>query len=156
MSRLPRTRTTHARPRSGRPDPVELAGLLTRVWLEVSVGRRPLSQLEPLVAPALLRQLRVQLARRTLQPATARIRILTTRDCRPAKAVREVSVVVAIDDRVSALAIRLERHQGAWRAVELTAPEAGLAPLRTASRPDPYRPRDAFDEVLEGTEELAS
>jgi hypothetical protein len=33
--------------------------------------------------------------------------------------------------RITALAIRLERHRGSWRVVELTSPEAGLAPLAT-------------------------
>jgi hypothetical protein len=51
------------------------------------------------------------------------------------------------DGRISAFAVRLERHLGVWRVADLAAPESGLHPLPTASFPDGYTPRDAFDEA---------
>lgn len=130
------------------PDPTDLARLLTLVWFEVQVGRRPFAQLAPLVAPALRRRLLSQLPRRRRPsgaPATRIRRIVTTS---PSERAHEVCVLVEQGGRVTAIAVRLERHRGVWRAVELTAPEAGLAPLATPSEPlGP--PRDAFDEVLE-------
>lgn len=59
----------------------------------------------------------------------------------------EMSVVVEQGPRVTAIALRLERHHGVWRAVDLTAPEAGLHPISISA---PRRHPDAFDEVLGG------
>jgi hypothetical protein len=66
----------------------------------------------------------------------------------PSRGVCEAAVVVEQGGRITAIAVRVERHRGAWRAVELTAPESGLPPLRTASLPDDHPVSDAFDEVL--------
>lgn len=130
------------------PEPARLAGLLARGWLEVRARRRPLRQLAPHLAPAVLRRLEAQVAppgdRAAAQPARVR-RITATR---PSQTACEAVVVVEQGGRTTAIAVRLERHRGAWRAVELAAPESGLPALRTASRAS-TRPRpDAFDEVL--------
>jgi len=130
------------------PDPADLARLLTLVWFEVQAGRRPFAQLAPLVAPALRRRLLAQLPRRPKPPTSLPTRIRRIIASSPSDRAHEVCVLVEHDGRVTALAVRLERHRGVWRAVELTAPEAGLTPLATSSHPlGP--PRDAFDEVLE-------
>jgi hypothetical protein len=138
---------------SGRPpgpDPVRLAGLLARAWLEVRAGHRPLAQLVPLVSPAARRRLAAQLANvsapRRIGPPP-RVRRLV--DFAPAAGVREVTVLLDHAGRTTAVAVRMERHRGVWRAVELTAPEAGLPPLPTASLTTDHRMRDAFDEVFD-------
>jgi hypothetical protein len=136
------------------PDPDRLARLLVRTWLEVRHGRRPFAQLSPLVAPALRRRLLTQLPRRPILDGAPCIRIGRVIACQPLVDVYEAAVLVERDGRTTAVAVRLERHRGAWRAVELTAPEAGLNPLTTASRSRPAgRPRDAFDEARD--EEIA-
>jgi hypothetical protein len=59
----------------------------------------------------------------------------------------EATVLVERGGRTTAVAVRLERHHGCWRATELTAPESGYAPLPTRSSPRRERRLDAFDEV---------
>jgi hypothetical protein len=144
--------STH-RPLPGRPpgpDPVRLAGLLARAWLEVRAGHRPLAQLTPLVSPAARRRLAAQLS---TAPAPRHVgpppRVRRLIDFAPAAGVREVTVLIDHAGRTTAIAVRMERHRGTWRAVELAAPEAGLPPLPTASLATDHRPRDAFDEVFE-------
>jgi hypothetical protein len=130
------------------PDPVRLAGLLARAWLEVRARRRPLAQLDPLLSPAVRRRLAGLVADghdvRARQAAQVR-RVWATAPC---PLVCEAVVVVAQGGRTTAIAVRLERHRGRWRAVELAAPESGLPALRTASAPTEHRSADAFDEVL--------
>jgi hypothetical protein len=148
LANLTRPRTP--RPTSA-PDPERFARLLTQVWFEVRTGRRAFAQLAPLLAPALRRRLLSQLPRgpraRRHPPAAQIRRVVVTS---PSDEAYEMCVLIEHDGRVTAVALRLERHHGAWRAVELTAPEAGLAPLATSPGSSRERPRDAFDEVLEG------
>jgi hypothetical protein len=130
------------------PDPARLASLLVRVWLEVRAGRRPIAQLTPLVAPAARRRLAAQLAR-SAKDGGAAARVRTVRTFAPGPDACEASVLVDQGGRTTALAVRLERHRGAWRAVELTAPETGLPALPTASLGVDVPVRDAFDEAAE-------
>lgn len=132
------------------PDPERLARLLVRVWFEIRAGQRPFKQLAPLVAPALRRRLLSQLPRRRHERApycTATIRRVVV-TC-PRDEAYELCVLVECEGRVTAVALRLERHHGAWRAVDMTSPESGLQPLRSVSEGAPPA-RDAFDEVLGG------
>lgn len=145
--------TPQRRPRATRqpaaPDPDRLARLLVQVWLEVVHGRRPFAQLHPLVTPALRRRLVAQLPRRPILDGAPYIRVRRVVPCAPSDDVYEASVLVERQGRTTAVAVRLERHRGAWRAVELTAPEAGLAPLTSTFPTRPTAPPpDAFDEVL--------
>jgi hypothetical protein len=143
------------RPLAGRPpgpDPARVATLLVRTWLEVRAGRRPLGQLSPLVAPAVLRRLASQLPPRPL-PGGPVPRVRKVRVSFPSPAACEACVTVLGErERTTAVAVRLERNLGRWRVVELMAPEAGFPPLTTSSFPDGFRRRDAFDEVLEEDE----
>jgi hypothetical protein len=151
MSPAAPTPPRNASPVAGRPpgpDPRRLAGLLARTWLEVREGRRPLAQLSPLLAPSLQRRLEHLLVAAP-RPDHHPTRIRRVRASWPTPAACEAAVLVERDGRTTALAVRMERHLGAWRAVELTAPEDGLRPLPTASLPDGYRRRDAFDETCE-------
>jgi hypothetical protein len=140
----PRIRPLDGRPPGPTPD--RLAKVLVQVWLEVRAGRRPLSQLDPLLAPAARRRLAAQLPARP-DAATPIGRVQRVRSCAPTRDACEASVLVRQDARTTAFAVRLERHRGIWRAVELTAPEAGLAPLPTASLGTDAPLRDAFDEA---------
>jgi hypothetical protein len=151
--------TAHPRPRppaSNRPGsrrpcspptPDRLVALLARTWLEVLAGRRQLQQLAPLVSRAVLQRLEDQLPTGIRRGAVGRIR--RVRVCEPHGDAVEACVLVELDGRVTALALRLQRHLGAWRVTEFTAPEAGLPALTTSVLPPGWRPRDAFDEVLE-------
>lgn len=132
------------------PTPEALAALLVRGAAEVIAGHRPVRQLEPLVAPILARRLTIELRRNRDRTATMpRVQRVLTAPPTPSGAV-EATVLVERDGRTTAIAVRLERHRGAWRATELAAPESGYRPLATASAPDvSWRPRDAFDEAEE-------
>lgn len=149
MSTLPAPATTH--PRTVRPvgdDPARVAGLLVAAWTEVRRGQRPLRQLDPLLSPAARRRLVAQVPPRSAAPsAPTRVRKVITRH--PGTSVCEAVVLVETGRRVTAVAVRLERHLGRWRAVEVTAPESGLTALPTSSLPAGYRRRDAFDEAEE-------
>lgn len=153
-TRPPAARPASSRPGRGprregteRPRPQALAALLVGVWLEVRAGLRPLRQLEPLVTPVVYRRLAQQMPGvRALAPPA---RISRVRACTPAADVCEAAVTITANGRTTAIAVRLERHLGRWRAVELTAPEAGLAALTTGTLPPGWRPRDAFDDVLD-------
>ena len=142
------------RPMGGRPpgpDAGRLAGLLVRAWLEVRAGHRPLDHLTPLVAPAVRRRLLSTLPPRPTRSRVPRVRRVRT--TQPTSTACEASVTVVDEHgRTTAIAVRLDRHRGAWRVTEMMAPEAGLPPLTTASLPDGHQPRDAFDEVLEEEE----
>jgi hypothetical protein len=135
------------RAEAARPDPARLAGLLVRFAAEVAAGRRPLRQLEPLLAPALVRRLAAGLRPGLPRPQEElHVRRVVAGTPTPSGAV-EATVLVERAGRVTAVAVRLERHLGAWRATELTAPEAGYAPLPTRSDPRARRGPDAFDEA---------
>ena len=143
------TRHRPADRRPADPDPARLAAVLARAWLEVHAGRRSLPQLRPLLSPATYRRLASQLRTTPPVPASDGPHVRRVVSTHPAPGACEATVLVERDGRISAIAVRLERHRGAWRAVELTPPEAGLPPLPTRSLPPGHRPRDAFDEVLE-------
>ena len=146
-SRPPATNRHPDQPRG--PDPARLAGLLAQAWLEVRDGRRPLRQLTPLVAPSVQRRLLAQMPAAPLAPRSPRARVRRVISTHPSRNACEAVVLIEQGPRTTAIAVRLERHRGVWRVVELTAPETGFRPLTTASLPAGSRGRDAFDEVLE-------
>jgi hypothetical protein len=145
---LPNARAAHpAGSARRRPDAARLAALLVQLSSEVAAGRRPLRQLEPLLAPSLVRRLAAGLRPGRPRPQEVPvIRHVVTGEPTPSGAV-EATVLVESCGRVTAIAIRLERHLGAWRATELTAPEDGYAPLPTRSSLRAQRRLDAFDEA---------
>ncbi|MCC5949759.1 MAG: hypothetical protein JJT89_15005 [Nitriliruptoraceae bacterium] len=138
----------HPTRRRADPDPVRLAALLARAWSEVAAGRRPLAQLERHLSPAVRTRL-AGVLRAPRPPATGPARVHRTVGRAPAPGVREVTVLLECDGRITALAVRMERHRDRWRATELLAPEHGLPALTTASVHERHRTRDAFDEVFE-------
>lgn len=128
------------------PDLTRLVPALALLYLEVEAGRRPAHQVRGLVSPALYERVTARPRTRGLHkqaPAAHTIRAVHTSSPRPDAV--EASVVVN-GPRTTALALRLERHIGRWRLVELSRPEDGEPPRRTASLEHaPVRP-DAFDD----------
>lgn len=155
MTPIPHRTATPLTTRPVGDAPGRVAGLLVLAWAEVRAGRRPFRQLDPLLSPAIRRRLAVQAPpRRPPTHQAIAIRKVVVRH--PTPEACEAVVLVQRDRRVTAVAVRLERHLGRWRAVDLTAPEAGLTALPTASLPPGYQPRDAFDEVAEEAEQHAA
>ena len=137
-------------PAPSHPDLGRLAAAVARTWLEIEAHRRPFDQLAPLLSPAVAERLRRRLPR---TPATAAPAPEAVRALRPSwtdEHACDVAVIVQRQGRSGALAIRIERHHGAWRVVELAAPEWGYRATPTSSRPAALRPADAFDDVLAG------
>lgn len=131
--RRPTLAPTPAR-RTGAPDPVRLIRLAARAYLEIEAGRRPLSHLEPLLAPGLVVRLAASLPRgRSPGPAVDAVR--TVRCSQPSEDTVDGVAVVRRGQRVGALSIRVERHRGSWRIVELALPE------EDAAAPDPRQVR---------------
>ena len=134
------------------PNPARLAELLVAAWIDVRNGLRPMGQINGLLSPALQLRLTAQVAptARQRRAPTSRVRTVTSQQLH--SDVCEAVVLVTVGQRVTAVAVRLEIHAGAWRAVEMTAPESGLPATRTASSRDGIRARDAFDDLLEPDE----
>ena len=139
-------------------DPLRLIEAAALLYLEVEAGRRPASHLRRIVSPSVYQRLqaRTRSRRRRRRPAPAADAITAIHTSHPAPGAVEVSVVATVAGRSRAIALRLERHVGQWRIVELACPEDRVAPRRTASletrTPDP----DAFDEVLAGVDDDVS
>lgn len=132
---------------TGTEGPDGVVAWLVVVALEVEAGRRPLRHLEGLVSPALYRRLAARREWLRASGATARPprgpvfgSVLAVRSQHPRPDVLEASVIVDRGDRVSALSVRLERHRGGWRIVDLSRPEDGGTPRRTSSLPAPAPP----------------
>lgn len=137
-----------ARPAPLAPPPgPDAVAALVRAVQEVRAGVRPLEQVAPLLAPSLTRRLGTALRDDRRRPApTVDVHRVLLGPPTPSDAI-EGTVLLRAEDRLRALAVRLERHHGGWRATELTGPEDGHAPLRTASSARAPRRLDAFDEV---------
>ncbi|HEV2787574.1 MAG TPA: Rv3235 family protein, partial [Solirubrobacteraceae bacterium] len=69
------------------------------------------------------------------------------RTCLIGRNVVDAAAVVRRGERASVLAIRVERHRGAWRVVEIARPEDGRAATVTRSLPGAPPEPDAFDEA---------
>lgn len=139
-----RTRRRRDRPADGRPpgvpDPLRLARAVVVAWLEVESGRRPLEQLAPILAPVIARRIAATVRhnrRRGVAPWGPGADVVVA--CH-GQSLDEAScdavVVVRIGPRITAVAVRVERHRGAWRVVELARPEDGYDAVRTASLPE--------------------
>lgn len=126
---------------AGGPDVERLLAAVARTTVEILAGRRPLRQLLQLVSPAVYDRLRAQLSRRRQErggaAATVVRRVLTTW---PTPTSCEATVLIDRGGRTTALALRVERYRGAWRIVEIAAPEAGLQPVPTPPRLEPWPP----------------
>lgn len=136
------------------PDRERLAAAVALLYLEVEAGRRPAEQIRGLVSPAVYERLRVRTRTRAVAPdrrrtGPARGAIRAVHTSVPAPDAFEASVVVTNQHRVSAIALRMEHHLGRWRVVEVSRPEDGEPPRRTASLAERPRRLDALDETTD-------
>ena len=143
-------------PAAGRPpnapDADRFVAAVARTFLEVEAGHRPLAQLTPLLAPALQSRLAARPRRSRAGPGDGAV--LGVRTCVIGRDVVDGAAVVRRGERASVLAIRIERHRGAWRVVEIARPEDGRAATVTRSRPWAPPEPDAFDEAAAEAEQL--
>ena len=139
------TRRLHvaATPARQSAEAAALAAAVARTYLEVEAGRRPLEQLAPLLAPAL--RARLHACGRQRAPGPPADAIVSVTVVATSADAREAAVVVRRGRRVEVLALRLERHRGGWRLVELSWPDGQRT--RTSSLPWAPPPPDAFDEA---------
>lgn len=134
-------RQRHTRPPAGRPDPERLARAVTRAILEVEAGRRPIDQLRGLLAPMVYLELAGRVrgagAVRSRQPkADATLaRIVSSRTHQPTPDTAEVCVLVDTGNRVTAFAVRVDHHRGAWRVTDFGQPDDGRPGRKTGSVP---------------------
>lgn len=108
-------------PTPSAPDPERLARAVAHAFLEVEAGRRPLAQLERILAPALWQRLS-QLTIRS-GPGPTGNAIIAVQGQRAGDDAFDAAVVVRRGDRCGVIALRLERRGTAWRVVELARPE---------------------------------
>lgn len=104
--------------RSELPAPAPRAAAAVRLLLEVVTGERPVRQVAGWVSPRVL----AGLERRSPGQRTAlgrRPMLRSLRVTEPAEAVAEVSAVVALGERVRAVALRLEGLDGRWTVTAL-------------------------------------
>ncbi len=146
----PTDRSDRRRRAASHPDPARLARAVARAFLEVEAGLRPLRQLEPVLAPALVQRLTRLLhttPRRPMSPQRTAVLRMTT--CWLTTDAFEACVIVQRAGRVGALTLRVERHRGAWRIADLARPEDGMPPVRTGALPNAGPLPDAFDETAD-------
>lgn len=124
-------------------DPERMIAVLVLAYFDVQSGRRPYTQIAGLFSPAARMRLAPTLTREQRkapwQPTTIKRVVMQA----PHEHAREACVLVERAGRITAVTVRIERHQGMWRIAELASPEAPTGALRTASCPQ--RVRDAFD-----------
>ncbi len=101
------------------PDPGQWAGALARGIVEILVGVRPLTQLRRWVVPALYEQLARNGAAMTPGLSSTGCRILSTHVAHVRPGVVEAGVIIGLDGRTRALALRLEEFRGRWLTTAL-------------------------------------
>lgn len=117
----PASRPERTHPPRPAPDPERLARAVAHAFLEVEAGRRPLSQLDPVLAPALRERLRG--TTRRPGPGPTGNAVVAVRGDWVGDRAYDAAVVVSRGERCGVIALRLERHRAAWRVVELARPE---------------------------------
>ncbi|HEX9766384.1 MAG TPA: Rv3235 family protein [Nitriliruptorales bacterium] len=120
------------------PEPVTVLPTLARLVMEVLAGRRPLGQIAPLLSPAVAARLadRVRGQYRSGEAPSDRVRVRHAASCWVSPAACEGVVTVQHADRTTALAIRIERHDGRWRVAEIAGPEFAWRPIGPRRRHD--------------------
>ena len=104
--------------RADLPDPHRWSRRLVQVVVEVMSGNRAAPQLLRWTTPEVYERVRALTGPAT-RAAHTRPMVRTVRVCEPADGVAEVSAVVTAGQRAQALAVRLEGHDGRWRATAL-------------------------------------
>jgi hypothetical protein len=101
------------------PDPRAVGRRLVTLTLEAFAGRRPVTQLQPLVTPALFTALSERRRPRWCTEGTAPLVVSSVRVCEPVDGVAEVSAVARRGGRAHAVAARIEGVDGRWRCTAL-------------------------------------
>ncbi|MCZ2823818.1 MULTISPECIES: Rv3235 family protein [unclassified Modestobacter] len=101
------------------PDPQAVGRRLVTLTLEAFAGRRPISQLQSLVSPALFQALSGRRRPRWCTEGTAPLLLSSVRVCEPVDGVAEISAVARRGGRAHAVAARLEGVDGRWRCTAL-------------------------------------
>ena len=101
------------------PDPQVAGRRLVTLTLEAFAGRRPVTQLQPLVSPGLFTALSERRRPRWCTEGTAPLVITSLRVCEPVDGVAEISAVARRGGRAHAIAARLEGVDGRWRCTAL-------------------------------------
>lgn len=119
-----------------RPDPALVLPALARLVTEVLAGRRPLSQVAPMMTPAVVVRLAARLQQHYRSDVVPTDRVLVQHAAACWVHDRACEGVVTIDDgqRTTALAIRIEHYDGRWRVAEVAGPEFEVAPLGPVRR----------------------
>lgn len=113
-----------------------ILGAVARAALEVLAGCRPVTQLRPLIAPPLVQRLHQH--RGSIREAD----LPRLDDVGPIEAewptpdACEATVLCRLAERTAAMALRMERRDGAWRVVEAATPDMP----RPAGPPDDRGP----------------
>lgn len=105
--------------RADLPEPGSAARRLVTVALEAFTGRRPMSQLQPAVTPALFTVLLARRKPRWCIDGRTAVRVTSVHVSEPVDGVAEVSAVARRDGRAHAVAARLEGIDGRWRCTAL-------------------------------------
>ena len=105
--------------RTDLPDAAAAGRRVVTLVLEAFAGRRPLSQLQPVVTPALFTALSSGRRPRWCTEGTATLLVTSVRACEPVDGVAEVSAVARRAGRAHAVAARLEGLDGRWRCTAL-------------------------------------
>jgi hypothetical protein len=119
-------------PEAPEPAPIRIQlALLAVTFIEMQQGLRPVNSLDAIASNAARRRIRaltVHSARPRRQKATrtAPVTVLRVRATQPSAGVIEGTAVIATDDRVRCLAIRLEHRDDGWTLVEIAPPGDGL------------------------------
>ena len=101
------------------PDAATTGHRLVTLALEAFAGRRPLSQLQGVVSPAVFAALSSGRRPRWCASGTSPILVGAVRVCEPVDGVAEVSAVARRSGRAHAVAARLEGIDGRWRCTAL-------------------------------------
>jgi Family of unknown function (DUF6459) len=100
-------------------DPRAAGRRLVTLVLEAFAGRRPVTQLQPLVTPQLFTALSGDRRPRWCTEGTSPLLITSVRVCEPVDGVAEVAAVARRAGRAHAVAARLEGIDGRWRCTTL-------------------------------------
>jgi hypothetical protein len=101
------------------PDPQAIGRRLVTLTLEAFAGRRPVTQLRPLVTSPLFTALSERGRPRWCTEGTAPLLVTSVRVCEPVDGVAEVSAVARRGGRAHAVAARLEGIDGRWLCTAL-------------------------------------
>jgi hypothetical protein len=105
--------------RADLPEPGPAGRRLVTLALEAFIGRRPITQLRPVVTPALFTALGSGRRPRWCTEGTAAVQVTSVRVSEPVDGVAEICAVARRAGRAHAVAARLEGIDGRWRCTAL-------------------------------------